>query len=297
MVSGGDVHAGDARRKTGVDRDRFADRRRPDIGHAVLDRPAAVRRQQLGDAVGRDQRDRRVGAALEPLGGLGRQLVAAFGAEDGDRVPVGGLDEDVGRGLGQLGGLAAHHTGEADRSGVVGDQQVLGGELSVGSVERGHPFARTRSSYDDRAGELVAVVAVDRLAQLEHHVVGDVDRQRDRPHARELDAAGHPVRRRRRGVEARHRSPGEHRAADGVLDDDVVRRLVRRRFGPVGGVAELDAVGEGGLAADTAQREGIGTIGVDLELDDLVAQWQHVEDVVAGLAGAGRQHDDAAPSG
>ena len=45
-------------------------------------------------------------------------------------------------------------------------------------------------SYDDRAGELVAVVAVHRLAELEHHVVGDVDAQRDRPHPGELDPPG-----------------------------------------------------------------------------------------------------------
>ena len=53
--------------------------------------------------------------------------------------------------------------------------------------------------------ELVGVVAVDRPAELEHHVVGDVDRQRDRAHAREREPLRHPVRgRRRRG---RCRSP------------------------------------------------------------------------------------------
>ena len=51
------------------------------------------------------------------------------------------------------------------------------------------PLPRGRPAYDDRSLELVAVVAVDRLAELEHHVVGDVDRQRDRPHPGQPDPA------------------------------------------------------------------------------------------------------------
>ena len=66
--------------------------------------------------------------------------------------------------------------------------------VAVDPVEGGQPLARSGAAYDDRAGELVAVEAVDRLTELEHHVVGDVDGQRDRPHAGQLDPAGHPVR-------------------------------------------------------------------------------------------------------
>ena len=69
--------------------------------------------------------------------------------------------------------------------------------------------------------------------------------------------------------------------------------LGRRRHRPVGRVGEVEAVGQRGLAADTAQRQRVRAVGVDLELDDLVAQRQHVEDVVARLAGVGGQHDDA----
>ena len=55
---------------------------------------------------------------------LARQLVAAGGARDRDRVEVRRLDQHVGGGVRDLGRRAAHDPGEADRAGVVGDQQV-----------------------------------------------------------------------------------------------------------------------------------------------------------------------------
>ena len=47
------------------------------------------------------------------------------------------------------------------------------------------------------------------------------------------------------------------------------------------------------LAGDAAQGQRVGPVGVDLELDDLLVEAEHRTDVLAGLAGVGRQHDDA----
>ena len=81
------------------------------------------------------------------------------------------------------------------------------------------------------AGKLVAVVAVDRLAELEHHVVGDVDGQRDRPHAGQLQPRGHP--RAASAPPGRGRSPcGSTKtgaAVRGVGDAHRVAVRVRRR--------------------------------------------------------------------
>ena len=74
------------------------------------------------------------------------------------------------------------------------------------------------AAYADRALQLVGVVAVDRPAELEHDVVGDVDGERDRPHAGQLDAAREPAGRRRGRVEAGDRAGDEDRAALGVVD-------------------------------------------------------------------------------
>ncbi len=114
----------------------LAGRRRADDGHAVLDRAAAVGRQQLGDPVGR--------ARSEMVGSMPRSK--RLDASDGSlcrrsvRKIVTGSQCAASMKMfvvvvGQLGGLAAHHAGEPDRAGVVGDQQVLGRELAVDAVE------------------------------------------------------------------------------------------------------------------------------------------------------------------
>ena len=146
-------------------------------------------------------------------------------------------------------------------------------------VERGQRLALPGAAHPDRARQLVAVVAVDRLAELEHDVVGDVDGQRDRPHPGQVQAAGQPGRGRRGRVEAGHGAGREDRAAGRVLDLDRVAVGVRRGDVALGRVVERGHVpeGEGRLAGDAAQRQRVGAVGVDLELDDLVAQLQQLE--------------------
>ncbi len=197
----------------------------------------------------------------------------------------------------ELGGRAAHHPRQADRARVVGDEEVLLAQRARDPVEGGQLLPRGRAADPDRAGQLVAVVAVDRLAELEHHVVGDVDGQRDRAHAGELDPAGQPGRGGRGRVEAGHGAGHEDRAAGGVVDLDRVGAAVDHRCLPQGGVAVVGAEPEGRVAGHPPQGQRVGTVGVDLELDHLVAQGQHPERVVARLPGVGRQHQDAVARG
>ena len=100
---------------------------------------------------------------------------------------------------GQLGGRPAHHPGQPDRAGVVGDHQVVGVQRADHVVEGGQLLPFDRLADHDRAVEPVGVVGVDRLPGLQHHVVGDVDGQRDRPHPGQLDPAGQPARARPAG--------------------------------------------------------------------------------------------------
>ena len=79
----------------------------------------------------------------------------------------------------------------------VADQQVVGGERALDSVERDHRLAFGREADAEApAAERVEVVGVVRLVELEHHVVADVDDVVDRAHAGCREAAGDPVGRR-----------------------------------------------------------------------------------------------------
>ncbi len=204
-----------------------------------------------------------------------------------------GLQHDVHSGPADLGRSAAHHAGQPDRAGGVGDHHVVGVQRAVHSVEHGEPLSRTRTPNDDVAGEQRAVVGVHRLAGFEHHVVRDVDSQRDRPHAGMHEPAGQPGRRRRGAVKAGHRQQAQQVAARDILDRRRPARLVRRRCADAGGITELDVECVRRLPRHAAHRVGVAAVGRDVEVEDVVAQAEHVDRVRTDL-GRRRQHHDCA---
>lgn len=70
---------------------------------------------------------------------------------------------------------SAHDAGEADGTVVVGDDEVFGVELPDGAVEGLERLAGGRAAYAEAARDGLQVVAVQRLTELEHDVVRDVD--------------------------------------------------------------------------------------------------------------------------
>ena len=177
-----------------------------DVGDVGVGDSPAVLDEQVDGQLGRRGRQRRVDAALEAARGLAGQLVPAGRAGDGDRLEVRGLDEHVAGRRTDLGLAAAHDAGDRDGAiaAVVGDEQVARVEGTLDVVEGRQPLAGARTAHDDRALEGGEVEGVQRLAEAEHHVVRDVDRQRDRAHPGLGEAHRHPARGRRRDVDAAH---------------------------------------------------------------------------------------------
>jgi hypothetical protein len=114
---------------------------------------------------------------------------------------------------------------------------------------------------------------VHRLAEFEHEVVGDVDRERDRAHAAQGQAPLHPLRTRRRRVIAGDEAAGEAVASVWVLDRERVRRLGRQaRHLDVGRVAERHTERVRQLAGDATHREAVAPVGRDVEFDHHLVQ-------------------------
>ncbi len=214
----------------------------------------------------------------------------------GDRGEVRRLDHQLGGRRVDLGGEPAHGPGQAHRPGVVGDDDVAGVEGPRDVVQRLEHLARLGPAYGHGALQAGAVEGVQRLTQLEHHVVGDVDGQRHRPHAAEDQPAGHPERGGGRRVEAGDRA--EHQpVGGGRVDDDAGvpaavdgERLEQRR------VVERDVVRGRGLAGEAAHGQRVRPVGGDRDVEHLVAQVEQVDRVGAELGVAhqvGRQHQDA----
>ena len=131
--------------------------------------------EKVDNALGRCTRNLRVNTAGESLGRLAREFVAACRAGDADGVKGCRFDEDGGcRGI-DLGGCTTHHAGNADRAGFVGDEQVFTTHCALYLVESRELFASLRTADGDSTRKFVEVVAVSRLAEFHHDVVGNVD--------------------------------------------------------------------------------------------------------------------------
>ena len=90
---------------------------------------------------------------------------------------------------------AAHDPGDPEDRLRIGDEQRVGIELALDVIERLEALARPCQAHDDPPvvhGR--GIEGVDRLAELQHHVVADVDDVADRPLAGGDEAHLDPIR-------------------------------------------------------------------------------------------------------
>ena len=90
----------------------------------------------------------------------------------------------------------------AKAASCVGDQQEGRIQRRVVAIEQLQRFAGARMAHHDVALQHVVVERMQRLAQFQHHVVGDVDHRADRAQTAAAQAFGHPQRRVRGHVDA-----------------------------------------------------------------------------------------------
>ncbi len=227
---------------------------------------------QAGGVFDGSTRQRRVDATLEAVARIGVQAQLAAAAHDRGRREVRRFQEYSGGGIGDARIEAAHQAGQADRAVSIGNHQEAVVQRSVTAIQQLQAFIGARTTHTDRALQGAQIVGVHRLAQLKHHVLGDIDQQRYRAHTTAAQALGHPQRGLRRGVD--------------TFDDTT---KIARRFGT--GV-ELDrqlTAATGGdrlcdeiqyfatrrcsnVISDAADAEAVGAVGSQLDLDAGVRQ-------------------------
>ena len=224
-----------------------------------------------------------VDAALEAVAGVAREVVAARAPGDRLGEKERRLEEEVARrGLG-LGGLPAHDAAQADRAGVVGDAQHRGVDAHFLAVQQQAFLAVPAPAHVDGAAQLVQVVDVQRPAELEHDVVGDVDQRRDAALARALEAPAHPLRRRRRGVHVADHAPGEPAAALRIRDPDGVPGFVPRLDPLYRELLQPDPGKGRHLSCDAQHRQAVPAVRREREGEHVLVERERPVDVGAGL--------------
>ena len=215
------------------------------------------------------------------------------------------LHQNAGGRIGHLSRGATHHTGKTNHAGFISNDDILGVQSTLNTIQGHQLLACSGATHHNLTLNLVSIVEVQRLTGLQHHVVRNIHRQRQRAHTRQTQTRRHPGRNRRIRLHARNLTHHETSAARVTVNRGVITQrnrvtgLVRLRGalavrqhkilkGRTGSVAPL--------ASDTAQRERVTAVRSHVHLSSLIVQTQQLHRVGADLRvqAQGRKHQDAA---
>ncbi|MNE49732.1 hypothetical protein D3C80_1442740 [compost metagenome] len=199
--------------------------------------------------------------------GVGVQAVGTGLASDGDLVEEGAFQEHIASGRGHAAVLATHHTGNGQGAGVVGDHQGIATQSDFLAVEQHQLLALFSHAHADPAVDFGEIEGMQGLAQLKHHVVGDVDGSVDAAHVGTTQALDHPQRGRTRQVDVADHTAQVTRAGSRRQYFNRAHFVVggsngrHNRASDLGGVQRTDFPGQAG------QGQAVATVGGQVDFD------------------------------
>ena len=145
------------------------------VNDAGRRRAAGGLQYQLGGAAQGDGRQIGAQSLFKAQAGVGAEVQIGRRAAVVERVKGGRFQQHCGGGAGDFAVGAAHHAADADGAGRVGNQQVVGVQGALRSVQGGELFAGGGAAHDDvPVGDGVQVEGVQGLVEFQHHIVGDI---------------------------------------------------------------------------------------------------------------------------
>ena len=226
--------------------------------------------EKLVRAPHRPHRRLDVGAPLETERRVGRQRQPLARAAHRDGIEPRALERGAYRPCAYLGIGPAHHTRHRLRARPVGDDEHVVRQGAFDAVEGPNRFPGPRAADPQLAAcEPVEVERVHRLAQLDHHVIRDVDDVVDGPDAGRFEPRRHPGRRRSDCHLGHRRGVPWAEGAGMLLDRDRQCVVPGRRRGQ-GRPSDRPAVDRRHLAGDPGDAQAVGAVGRDFQIEDRV---------------------------
>lgn len=206
------------------------------------------------------------------MAGIGVQAEFAAAAHDRGRFEICRLQKHIARGVGDARVQPAHQAGQCHRAICVGDGEEAVVQRDLTAIEQCQLLASTRAPHANRPMQRIQVEGMHRLAELQHHVLGDIHQQRHRAHAAAAQALGHPHRCGRRRIDAFDHTPAiARRLAAGIELDRERARRYRRHGSRIKG-DDFAGAGSRHVEGDTAHAEAVGAVGGELDFDAGIGQ-------------------------
>ncbi|KPX71946.1 Uncharacterized protein ALO35_05773 [Pseudomonas amygdali pv. lachrymans] len=141
-----------------------------------------------------------VNTTLVTVRGIGVQAVGTRLASHRDGVEESTFQEDIASAGSHAAVLATHDPGDCQSTLVVGNDQSVGTQADFLTVEQNELLALLRHAHTNAAVDFGQIESMQRLTQLEHHVVGDIDSGIDAAHVGTTQTLDHPQRSRTRQI-------------------------------------------------------------------------------------------------
>src|SRR5690625_3279724 len=160
----------------------------------------------------------------------------------------------------------------------ISDNQILVDEFAHLLIKCLKLLATAGAAHDNRSRNLIQVVGVQGLAQLQHHIVRDIDSKRNRAHTSLLKPALHKSGGRRRCSNSANNSRNETITTRSAVNGALIRNLDRKTISRWPSNINLCRIGKNCasrvtiLARDPPERQTVATIGRYVYLNDLFVQ-------------------------
>ncbi len=177
--------------------------------------------------------------------------------------------------------LATHDTGDCQRALVIGNDQRVGTQADFLTVEQNELLALLGHAHTNPAVDFGQIKRMQRLTQLQHHVVGDVDSGIDAAHVGTTQTLDHPQRGRTRQVDIADHTAQVARACSRSQYFHRTHFIVHSadssdlRTGDFSGVQRTD------FTRQTGHRQAVATVRGQVDLDAGIVQAQIDTNVLA----------------
>ena len=188
--------------------------------------------------------------------------------------------------------LATHHAGNCQGTRVVGDHQGVGTQADFLTIEQHQLLTLFGHTHADAAVDFGEIERVQRLAQFEHHVVGDVDRSVNTANVGTTQALDHPQRSWLGQVDVTDHTPQVTRASVGRQYFNQANFVVYHRHGSNHWTSDRRVVQRTHFTGQASQGQAVAAVGGQVDLDAGVFQLQVNTDVLTHWC-VGRQFHQA----
>ncbi|CRM92056.1 hypothetical protein [Pseudomonas sp. 22 E 5] len=236
-----------------------------------------------------------VHATLVAVRCIGVQAIGTGLASDGDLVEKCAFKEHVTGGCGHTAVLATHHAGNRQGTGVVGDDQGVSTQADFLTVKQHQLLAFFGHAYADATVDFGKIERMQRLAQLQHDVVGDIYGSIDAAHVRATQTLDHPQRSWLGQINVTDHTPQITWAGVWCQHFNRTHFVVHSSYAGNHRTGHRSVVQRAHFTGKASQRQAIAAVRGQVDLDAGIFQFQVNADVLAHRRVARQFHQAIIP--